>query len=54
MAANEILKRRAAQQSLIAFTEYTSPEYEAADHHREIAESLEAVERGDLRTAQAR
>ena len=48
MAANEILKRRAAQQSLIAFTEYTSPEYEAADHHREIAESLEAVERGEL------
>jgi len=37
-----------AKNSLIAFTEYTLPTYEAADHHRRIAEKLEAVERGEI------
>jgi predicted phage terminase large subunit-like protein len=37
-----------AAESLIAFTEYTLPEYEAANHHRLIAERLEAVERGEI------
>jgi len=42
------LLRGDAKNSLLTFTEYTFPQYEAADHHREIAEALEAVERGDL------
>jgi predicted phage terminase large subunit-like protein len=45
--ANE-LKRRQAQSSLLAFTEYTNPQYQVANHHRLIAERLEAVERGEI------
>ena len=41
-------KRLAAQDSLIAFTEYTFPQYQTAEHHRLIAEKLEAVERGEI------
>jgi predicted phage terminase large subunit-like protein len=37
-----------AKKSLIAFTEHTFPRFEAAAHHRLIAEKLEAVERGDI------
>jgi len=47
-AAQELLNRRAARTNLIPFTEYTNPGYEAAEHHRLIAEKLEAVERGDI------
>ena len=42
------MARRQAKQSLIAFTEYTLPEYRAAQHHRDIAAALEAVERGEI------
>lgn len=37
-----------ASESLIAFTEYTFPRYRTADHHRQIAEQLERVERGEI------
>lgn len=33
---------------LIPFTEYTFPQYEAAEHHKLIAEKLEAIERGEI------
>jgi hypothetical protein len=38
---NELLKRKAATQSLIAFTEYTFERYRNAPHHKKIAEALE-------------
>ena len=37
-----------AKRSLLAFTEYTNPGYVSANHHRLIAEKLEAVERGEI------
>ena len=37
-----------AASSLLKFTEYTFPTYRAGAHHTEIAEALEAVERGEL------
>lgn len=37
-----------AAESLIDFTEYTFPQYRAAEHHRLIAEKLEAIERGEI------
>src|SRR4051812_8155606 len=48
-AAIELLRRRAARRSLIPFTEYTLPYYKPANHHRLIAEKLEAVERGEIK-----
>lgn len=48
-AARELLKRRKARQSLLAFTEYTNPGYSAAAHHALIAEKLEAVARGEIK-----
>ena len=39
---------RQARQSLLAFTEYTNPLYERAQHHVQIAAKLEAVERGEI------
>lgn len=47
-AAQQLLARRVARRSLIGFTEFTFHRYAAAHHHRQIAEHLEAVERGDL------
>jgi predicted phage terminase large subunit-like protein len=47
-AAQELLRRRGARKSLISFTEYTNAAYQAAAHHRLIAEKLEAIERGDI------
>ena len=47
-AAAELLRRRQARRSLIAYTEYTLASYQAAAHHRLIAERLEAVERGAI------
>ena len=43
-----MLKRRKARQSLIDFTTYTFPQYAPAEHHKLIADKLEAVERGDI------
>lgn len=48
MAAQELLRRTDAANSLIAFTEYTYPRYRTAKHHRIIAEQLERVERGEV------
>jgi predicted phage terminase large subunit-like protein len=42
------LETRQARQSLLAFTEYTNPQYQRAAHHALIAERLEAVERGEI------
>lgn len=44
----ELLRREDATASLIAFTEYTNPLYRPANHHRRIADKLEAVERGEI------
>lgn len=42
------MKRRQAQTSLLAFTEYTNPLYVGAAHHHLICNKLEAVERGEI------
>ena len=39
--------RRAAKAGLLPFTQYTEPTYEAAEHHKIIADALESVERGE-------
>ncbi len=41
-------KAREARHSLLAFTEYTNPLYQRAQHHAQIAAKLEAVERGEI------
>jgi len=46
-AAAELLSRRRARSSLIEFTQYTKPDFEAGKHHRIIADALESVERGE-------
>lgn len=38
-----------AQESLIAFTRYTKPDYRPAGHHKKIADALERVERGECK-----
>src|SRR5262249_31499758 len=40
--------RQLAKTSLISFTEFTYPRYETAALHRQIAEQLERVERGEI------
>ena len=40
------IRAELARRSLIRFTEFTLPGYQAADHHRQIAEALESVEQG--------
>src|SRR6516225_1412308 len=42
------LQRLQAPRSLISFTEFTCPRYETAGLHRQIAEQLERVERGEI------
>lgn len=37
-----------ARRQLLAFTEYTNPLYQRAQHHEQIAAKLEAVERGEI------
>jgi len=46
-AASELLARRKASESLIDFTTYTKPEFQVGQHHQQIAEALESVERGE-------
>ncbi len=46
---SEILRRLEARESLLAFTEYTKPDFESAAHHRVICDGLERVERGECR-----
>src|SRR5260370_11835890 len=47
-AAEQEATRRASARSLIDFTCYTYPRYEPAGLHRQIAEQLERVERGEI------
>lgn len=48
-AATELLARRRARESLLEFTKYTNPTYEAAPHHELIADALERVMRGETK-----
>jgi len=43
-----VRRRIEAKQSLIGFTEFTNPRYKTAHIHREIAQQLERVERGEI------
>lgn len=45
-AAQELLARRTARKSLLAFTEYTHPNFERGEHHEQICAALERVEQG--------
>jgi predicted phage terminase large subunit-like protein len=45
----DLIRRREARKSLIAFTRYTFPEYRPSAHHHLIAEKLEAVARGEIK-----
>jgi predicted phage terminase large subunit-like protein len=47
-AATELLRRELAAEGLIDFTRYTFRDYRPAEHHKLIAEKLEAVERGEI------
>ena len=47
-AARELVRRQDAAQDLIAFTEYTLPQYDTAPHHRLIAQRLQQVESGEI------
>src|SRR5438445_542512 len=47
-AAEREATRRASARSLIDFSCYTNPRYEPAGLHRQIAEQLERVERGEI------
>jgi predicted phage terminase large subunit-like protein len=48
-AARELIRRREARKSLIAYTRYTFPQYLPAEHHHLIAEKLEAVAAGTIK-----
>lgn len=48
-AAEVLLERQDARDSLIPFIQYTFPQFVPAPHHVAIAEKLEAVERGEKR-----
>jgi predicted phage terminase large subunit-like protein len=45
----EILERREARNSLLAFTQYTKRDFQTAVHHKVVASHLEAVERGEIK-----
>jgi predicted phage terminase large subunit-like protein len=47
-AADHLYRRRMGRKSLIGFTEYTNPRYEAAAVHRTIARHLERVLHGEI------
>lgn len=44
----EIKRRLKAKDSLLAFTEYTYPNWVTGEHHRKICAALERVERGEI------
>lgn len=48
-AATEAVQRLRARNQLTEFVSYTKPDYEFANHHRQIIEALEAVERGEIK-----
>lgn len=43
-----MLRRRSARSDLIRYTEYVNAAYATAQHHRQIGDALNAVERGDV------
>ena len=47
-AAQELLRRRLARSNLLAFTEYTYPQYKADPMHRLLASTLDRVVAGEL------
>lgn len=47
-AASELLRRRAARRSLLDFTTYTKPDYEAGWHHRLLCRFLDRFARGEI------
>jgi len=48
-AAREILRRRAARSSLLHFTKFTFPQYQAEEAHALLAGTLDRVIAGDIR-----
>ena len=50
-ASTELLARRAARRSLLAFARYTHPNWTEGEHHRRICELLERVAKGEVRRA---
>jgi predicted phage terminase large subunit-like protein len=48
-AARELIRRKEARKSLIAYTRYTFPDYLPAAHHTLIAQKLEAVASGEIK-----
>jgi len=40
-AARELLTRRSARSNLLAFTNYTKPDFQVGEHHKQIAEALD-------------
>lgn len=48
-AASELLRRRGARKSLLEFTKYTLPDFQAGDHHKRICNALERVEKGECK-----
>ncbi len=49
MAAQELLRRRAARTRLIDFIQYTLPQYPNPVHQVQLAGKLDAVERGEIK-----
>ncbi len=47
-AAQTLLRRRQARKSLLAFTKYTFPRYQADAFHATVAQALEAVVEGEI------
>lgn len=46
-AREEIQRRIEAKDSLLAFTDYTHPDWQTGEHHSIVCDALEAVERGE-------
>ena len=47
-AAEILLKRQEAYDTLLGFTEFTFPQFVVAEHHRLICEKLQEIEAGDI------
>lgn len=48
VAALELLRRRSARRSLLAFTEYTKPDYETNWHHEVLCDHLDRLVTGEI------
>ena len=47
-AAEILLKRQEAYDTLLGFTEFTFPQFATAEHHRLICEKLQQIESGEI------